>query len=124
MKRTLTSTFDNMVALIKRKEPHIDAIKKAEEEFKNQNIKLKYYVTTIGMPKLSDIAEGTLVKTPAKYFDNLIQAKLFQDKIILDESKKNIDERHIWFDSITNDELNFVKNEFNNLIKNYPEYAI
>jgi len=124
LKRTLTSTFDNMVSLVKRKEPSIDAVKKAKEEFENQNIKLRYYVTIIGNPKLSDIAEGVLVKTPAKYFDNLIQAKIFQDRIVIEESQKKYNDRQIWFENLTDEEFKSIKNEYQYLIKKYPEYAL
>lgn len=119
MEREITQTKDKTVKFLMEREnlSLYEAINKYDVEVKKRNIKLKYCVT-FGDYSLCDIPEGVSKKTPAKYFDNLDHAIIFQLKGLINLYVMDKD------DSITYEDYQHYLKELKPLLEQYPEYAI
>lgn len=123
MKRTLNKTHKTLIDMFmsRGKMTFEEATKKADETIGENTNTIQYYVTTISYD-LSDIQSGAMVKTPAEYFKNLEQAKIFQLNGILTRLQySSMDSIH---ENYTQTEISDMKEELKDLSETFPEYVI
>lgn len=125
MKRNLKSTHNSLVRLFVEHE-HLSlevATEKAETMMHGASNNIQYYVTTINY-ELNDIQSGARVKTPAEYFNNIVQAKIFQLNGILTKlkySKEGSDSIHYNYNTV---DIQSMQDELKELSETYPEYVL
>ncbi len=123
MKRNITKTFDGLVKMfishdnISEEEARI----KAQEVIDDPKTGLRYYVALADF-SMSDISRGAMVKTPAKYFNNLDHAKIFQLKRIL----QNCDSENHYseWEDYSYEQVEDMITELKELSEEYPEYVV
>jgi len=122
MRRTTDSTYNSLFRMfISRGMTNEEAIKMATDAIGETKNTIMYYVSTISYD-LSDIQNGAMVKTPAEYFKNLEQAKIFQLNGILTRLKySSHDSIH---DDYSQSEIEAMKDELHDLSEEFPEYVI
>jgi len=123
MKRTLNKTHKALVDMFMSREKMSfkEATKKADETIGENTNTIQYYVTTISYD-LSDVQSGVVVKTPAEYFKNLEQAKIFQLNGILTRlGYSSMDSIHSKY---TQTEIKAMKKELKELSNEFPEYVL
>lgn len=121
MKREISKTFDGLVKLFISKMTQEEAEAKANEVINDSETQLRYYVTLFDF-SLSDITMGAMVKTPAKYFESLTHAKLFQVKSVINwVETADIDQVHAKY---TYHEIEDMYTEYKQLSTEFPEYDL
>ncbi len=123
MKRNITKTFDGLVKLFMSHDDmsEADAKIKAQEIIDDPKTGLRYYVA-LGSFSMSDISKGAMVKTPAKYFNNLDHAKIFQLKNILaNQDKEN---HYSEWEVYSYEQVEDMIIELKELSEIYPEYVV
>ena len=119
MNRTLNTTRNQLVKMFVSRGMTLDeSDSKADKILSGTKNTIMYYVTTISFD-LCDIQSNVRVKTPAKYFNNLIQAKIFQLNGILSQLENGTTKK-----SYTELECSMMKSELSSLTAEYPEYVV
>lgn len=120
----LNKTYTQLIKFLEEYEPQMskeERHKKAIDEIE-KNGGLEYYVTLIDY-KIKDISPMVRVKTPAKYFKKYEAAKIFQLASILEAN--NVEELHhtnvVYY---APEELQEMREKLNDLIDEFPQYAI
>lgn len=121
-----TVTYRNLIRYLNELEPTAtkeEIHNKALEEIKK--IGLRYYVSLMGFYELRDISWAAQVKTPAKYFNTYEAAKIFQLKSIITMYNREITKNNNTIKNVfTVNEVESMKKQYEDLIEEFPEYAI
>ena len=121
-----TVTYRNLIRYLNKLEPTAtkeEIHNKALEEIKK--IGLQYYVSLMGFYELRDISWAAQVKTPAKYFNTYEAAKIFQLKSIITMYNREITKNNNMLENVfTVNDLEIMKKQYEDLIEEFPEYAI
>lgn len=121
-----TVTYKNLIRYLNELEPTAtkeEIHNKALEEIKK--IGLRYYVSLMGFYELRDISWAAQVKTPAKYFNTYEAAKIFQLKSIITMYNREITKNNNTIKNVfTVNEVEGMKKQYEDLIEEFPEYAI
>ena len=121
-----TVTYRNLIRYLNKLEPTAtkeEIHNKALEEIKK--IGLQYYVSLMGFYELRDISCAAQVKIPAKYFNTYEAAKIFQLKSILAMYNREITKNNNMLENVfTVNDLEIMKKQYEDLIEEFPEYAI
>ena len=121
-----TVTYRNLIRYLNELEPTAtkeELHNKALEEIKK--IGLRYYVILMGFYELRDISWAAQVKTPAKYFNTYEAAKIFQLKSIITMYNREITKNNNTIKNVfTVNEVESMKKQYEDLIEEFPEYAI
>ena len=121
-----TVTYRNLIRYLNELEPTAtkeEIHNKALEEIKKTG--LRYYVSLMGFYELRDISWAAQVKTPAKYFNTYEAAKIFQLKSIITMYNREITKNNNTIKNVfTVNEVESMKKQYEDLIEEFPEYAI
>ncbi len=121
-----TVTYRNLIRYLNKLEPTAtkeEIHNKALEEIKK--IGLQYYVSLMGFYELRDISCAAQVKIPAKYFNTYEAAKIFQLKSILAMYNREITKNNNTIKNVfTVNDVESMKKQYEDLIEEFPEYAI
>ena len=121
-----TVTYRNLIRYLNKLEPTAtkeEIHNKALEEIKK--IGLQYYVSLMGFYELRDISWAAQVKTPAKYFNTYEAAKIFQLKSIITMYNREITKNNNTIKNVfTVNDVESMKKQYEDLIEEFPEYAI
>lgn len=121
-----TVTYKNLIRYLNELEPTAtkeEIHNKALEEIKKTG--LRYYVILMGFYELRDISWAAQVKTPAKYFNTYEAAKIFQLKSIITMYNREITKNNNTIKNVfTVNEVESMKKQYEDLIEEFPEYAI
>lgn len=121
-----TVTYRNLIRYLNELEPTAtkeEIHNKALEEIKKTG--LRYYVILMGFYELRDISWAAQVKTPAKYFNTYEAAKIFQLKSIITMYNREITKNNNTIKNVfTVNEVESMKKQYEDLIEEFPEYAI
>ena len=121
-----TVTYRNLIRYLNKLEPTAtkeEIHNKALEEIKK--IGLQYYVSLMGFYELRDISCAAQVKIPSKYFNTYEAAKIFQLKSIITMYNREITKNNNTLKNVfTVNDVESMKKQYEDLIEEFPEYAI